>query len=245
MPSSWRRYRCRDLPVGVWIVDLAKRLSQLAAVGAAPDLAKVPVALGLLFHPHGFITASRQAVAHATQSSLEELGLEVALEETGQDNSFVVEGASPPCLLSHSPGSVADAPLTLQASLSSAPACRTAPSPSTTARSSASARRPSHGGARPTRRPRPAPATRRASRSRASSTRRAPTSCSRCRSRRGASTPSRSSSARWRSLPQSKEVWRALVSFFLYSLSVLLAIAGSFSFPGLCALESRMAAFSS
>ena len=42
-----------------------------------------------------------------------------------------------------------------------------------------------------------------------------------------------------------RDGWRALVSFFLYSLSVFLAIAGSFSFPGLCALESGMAAFSS
>ncbi|GAA5943977.1 hypothetical protein JCM3775_004729 [Rhodotorula graminis] len=94
VPSSWRRYRCRDLPVAVWIVDLAKRLSQLATVGAAPSLAQVPVALGLLFHPHGFITASRQAVAHSTQASLEELHLEVALEVTGQPDSFVVEGFS-------------------------------------------------------------------------------------------------------------------------------------------------------
>lgn len=96
VPSSWRRYRCRELPVGIWIADLAKRLTQLATVVESADLAKVPVALGLLFHPHGFITASRQAVAHATQASLEELSLEVALEETGGDNSFIIEGALSP-----------------------------------------------------------------------------------------------------------------------------------------------------
>ncbi|BGP45295.1 dynein heavy chain [Rhodotorula kratochvilovae] len=94
VPSSWRRYRCRELPVGAWVIDLSKRLAQLATIVARADLAKVPVALGLLFHPHGFITASRQAIAHATQASLEELSLQVNLEETGGANSFVVEGLS-------------------------------------------------------------------------------------------------------------------------------------------------------
>ncbi|GAA5826137.1 hypothetical protein JCM11251_007177 [Rhodosporidiobolus azoricus] len=92
VPISWRRYRCRSLPVGAWIVDFTKRVAQLEAIVQNSDLGKVPVALGLLFHPHGFITASRQAIAHATQSSLEELALEVLLEETGARNSFVIEG---------------------------------------------------------------------------------------------------------------------------------------------------------
>lgn len=94
VPSAWKRYRCRELPAGVWIADLAKRLAQLKRVVANGDLAKAPVAPGLLFHPHGFITASRQAVAHATKTSLEELSLQVNLEETGGQHSFVVEGAS-------------------------------------------------------------------------------------------------------------------------------------------------------
>ncbi|GAA6000808.1 hypothetical protein JCM10207_004669 [Rhodosporidiobolus poonsookiae] len=92
VPSSWRRYRCRTLAVGSWIADLARRIAQLAAVAQSSDLGAVPVALGLLFQPQGFITASRQAVAHATQSSLEELSLQVNLEETGGASAFTVEG---------------------------------------------------------------------------------------------------------------------------------------------------------
>ncbi|GJN87844.1 hypothetical protein Rhopal_000799-T1 [Rhodotorula paludigena] len=94
VPASWRRYRCRALPVGTWLVDLSKRIAQLATVVGSADLAAVPVALGLLFHPHGFITASRQAVAHRTKSSLEELSLEVELEQTGGENAFTIEGLS-------------------------------------------------------------------------------------------------------------------------------------------------------
>ncbi|GEM09361.1 cytoplasmic dynein heavy chain 1 [Rhodotorula toruloides] len=92
VPSIWKRYRCRDLPASVWIADLAKRLAQLERIVANGDLAAAPVAPGLLFHPHGYITASRQAVAHATKTSLEELSLQVDLETTGGEHSFVVEG---------------------------------------------------------------------------------------------------------------------------------------------------------
>lgn len=93
VPGTWKRYRCRDLPASVWIADLAKRLAQLHRIVANGDLAKAPVAPGLLFHPHGYITASRQAVAHATKTSLEELMMQVNLAETGEEHSFVVEGA--------------------------------------------------------------------------------------------------------------------------------------------------------
>ncbi|BGP05267.1 dynein heavy chain [Rhodotorula toruloides] len=92
VPGTWKRYRCRDLPASVWIADLAKRLAQLHRIVANGDLAKAPVAPGLLFHPHGYITASRQAVAHATKTSLEELMMQVNLAETGEEHSFVVEG---------------------------------------------------------------------------------------------------------------------------------------------------------
>ncbi|EGU12572.1 Dynein [Rhodotorula toruloides ATCC 204091] len=92
VPATWKRYRCRDLPASVWIADLAKRLAQLQRIVANGDLAKAPVAPGLLFHPHGYFTASRQAVAHATKTSLEELSMHVNLEETGGQHSFVVEG---------------------------------------------------------------------------------------------------------------------------------------------------------
>lgn len=93
VPLSWRRYRCRDLAAGAWIADLSKRLAQLAKIVAAGDLGGSSTSLGLLFHPHGFVTASRQAVAHATKSSLEQLSLRVSLEQTGGVDSFTIEGA--------------------------------------------------------------------------------------------------------------------------------------------------------
>ncbi|GAA5960288.1 hypothetical protein JCM21900_000936 [Sporobolomyces salmonicolor] len=92
VPSSWRRYRCRNLAVGSWVADLSKRIGQLASIVEAGNLGEAPVALGLLFHPHGFITASRQAIAHATKSSLEQLSLQVEIEKTGGSGSFIVEG---------------------------------------------------------------------------------------------------------------------------------------------------------
>ncbi|GAA5901689.1 dynein heavy chain [Sporobolomyces salmoneus] len=92
VPTTWRRYRCRSLPVAAWIADFSKRVAQLESVVKVEDLARAPVSLGLLFQPQGYITASRQATAHATGTSLEQLSLQVALEETGSVNSFTIEG---------------------------------------------------------------------------------------------------------------------------------------------------------
>ncbi|GAA5850789.1 hypothetical protein JCM8547_009091 [Rhodosporidiobolus lusitaniae] len=92
VPSSWSRYKCRALAVGSWIVDFSKRVQQLSRVVESGELGKVPAELGLLFHPHGYITASRQSVAQRTGSSLEELGLEVRVEDVGGEGAFTVEG---------------------------------------------------------------------------------------------------------------------------------------------------------
>lgn len=94
VPSSWRRYKCRSLAAGAWIADLTKRLNQLTRIVESGDLRGSSTSLGLLFHPHGFVTASRQAVAHATSSSLEQLQLRVDLEGTGGPGSFAIEGSS-------------------------------------------------------------------------------------------------------------------------------------------------------
>ncbi|GAA5974101.1 hypothetical protein JCM11641_003434 [Rhodosporidiobolus odoratus] len=94
VPSSWRRYRCRNLAISAWIADLSKRIQQLRTIVESGSLGDQSVALGLLFQPQGYVTASRQAVAHATQSSLEELSLQVNLEETGGEGAFTVEGLS-------------------------------------------------------------------------------------------------------------------------------------------------------
>ncbi|SCV72617.1 BQ2448_4154 [Microbotryum intermedium] len=93
VPSPWRRYRCRDLAAGAWIADFAQRLAQLTRiVESRGQLGSAPTSLGLLFHPHGFVTASRQAIAHATHTSLEQLSLQLDLEETGAPGAYIVEG---------------------------------------------------------------------------------------------------------------------------------------------------------
>lgn len=84
------QYQCRRLSTSAWIADFVKRLEQLKRVIESADYRRV--SLGLLFHPRGFVTGSRQAISHATQCSLERLSLQVNLESTGAPNSFVIEG---------------------------------------------------------------------------------------------------------------------------------------------------------
>lgn len=98
VPAAWLRYQARSLPVGSWLVDFSKRLEQLTRIVDGGDLSKCSTSLGLLFHPHAFVTASRQAAAHATGSSLEQLHLQVDLETPGGDGTFAIEGASRPAL---------------------------------------------------------------------------------------------------------------------------------------------------
>lgn len=92
VPQSWRRYRCRELPVAAWIADLSARLEHLTRITDQGVEDHAPTSLGLLFHPHGFITASRQAVAHATKSSLEQL--ELCIDLDGRNSGFETTGAS-------------------------------------------------------------------------------------------------------------------------------------------------------
>ena len=92
VPASWRQFRCRDMPVSVWISELVKRLAQLDRLASSDDQASEPVSLGLLFNPTGFVTASRQTAAHALKVSLEELTLGVVLESAPPAHGFALEG---------------------------------------------------------------------------------------------------------------------------------------------------------
>ncbi|KAK4049755.1 dynein heavy chain [Microbotryomycetes sp. JL221] len=100
IPSSWRKYKVREMPVSSWIVDFGRRIEQLERIvnaGQGSVDVKQPVTLGLLFYPHGFVTATRQTVAHETKSSLEMLEMHVELDkarEDGQVGSFSIEGLS-------------------------------------------------------------------------------------------------------------------------------------------------------
>lgn len=92
VPVSWRQFRCRDMPVSVWISELVKRLAQLDRLAGSDTQASEPVSLGLLFNPTGFVTASRQTAAHALKVSLEELTLDVVLESAPPAHGFALEG---------------------------------------------------------------------------------------------------------------------------------------------------------
>lgn len=94
VPTSWLRYKSRSMVVSSWILDFNKRLIQLDRIVSSGlnEGTEMRTDLGLLFNAGGFITASRQSIAHATKCSLETLELHVMLEEVGAEGSFTVEG---------------------------------------------------------------------------------------------------------------------------------------------------------
>lgn len=87
IPASWRLY---DVPLAWllsrWIEDFGKRLQHVGACSGGGS-----VKLGLLFQPEAYLTATQQAVAQASNVSLETLRLRV---DPGQvtDDAFVLEG---------------------------------------------------------------------------------------------------------------------------------------------------------
>lgn len=75
-----------------WIVDLSRRLSQLDSIAGMDNLNNVEVWLGGLFYPEAYITATRQAVAHRKQWSLETLSLRLDIERVNDPGAFIVDG---------------------------------------------------------------------------------------------------------------------------------------------------------
>ncbi|KAG6918668.1 hypothetical protein DXG01_012485 [Tephrocybe rancida] len=94
IPTHWRRYKVhKSMAVSAWLADLARRLQQLAGIASmAGQLQHVEVWLGGLFFPEAYITATRQAVAHRKQWSLETLSLRLDLERVSDPGAFVVDG---------------------------------------------------------------------------------------------------------------------------------------------------------
>ncbi|BEJ00458.1 hypothetical protein CcaverHIS631_0503150 [Cutaneotrichosporon cavernicola] len=91
VPAHWARFKMvKGTSVGQYVVDLVSRLAQLERIatrGAAGG-----VWLGGLFQPEAYITATRQAAAHAAHASLEQLTLSLALESGAGGNGFAIEG---------------------------------------------------------------------------------------------------------------------------------------------------------
>ncbi|KAK0531052.1 dynein heavy chain [Tilletia horrida] len=94
IPNSWRRYAVpKSMPLGLWIADLAQRLAQLEAVSKEARYERFSVTLGLLFAPGAYLTATRQAVAHRTRTSLENLRLELRVNDGGRaEGGFALQG---------------------------------------------------------------------------------------------------------------------------------------------------------
>lgn len=101
IPAAWKTAYAspKSMSLAQWISDLALRLAQVDAVAkartsqGAQSFDTLPVALGLLFAPGAYLTATRQAVAHRTGVSLDQLDLALRLEdETGSQVGFTLTG---------------------------------------------------------------------------------------------------------------------------------------------------------
>lgn len=98
VPLNWRvASEPRRESVDAWLAGFHARLAQLTQL-AAGDLRTDRVALGQMFSPSAFLTATRQAEARRQQVSLEALKLELVLGDIVDAGSFAlknfwVEGA--------------------------------------------------------------------------------------------------------------------------------------------------------
>ena len=82
LPDAWRVYAVpAGTTLGAWLDEFGARLAQLGAVAGAAEPAAERVALGRMFAPGAFLTATRQAEAHRQQRSLEELEVVLHLGE--------------------------------------------------------------------------------------------------------------------------------------------------------------------
>ncbi|KAN0062764.1 dynein heavy chain [Thecaphora frezii] len=81
IPSNWKRYEVpKAMSLAMWIADLRARLEQLERITREDRFDAFSVTLGLLFAPGAYLTATRQAVAHRSGTSLENLKLELDLD---------------------------------------------------------------------------------------------------------------------------------------------------------------------
>ncbi|TXT09077.1 hypothetical protein VHUM_02551 [Vanrija humicola] len=91
VPAHWAKFKMpRGSSVGQYISDLASRLAQLETIatkGVHDD-----IWLGKLFRPEAYITATRQAAAHAQGWSLEQLVLSLHIENQSAAGGFTIAG---------------------------------------------------------------------------------------------------------------------------------------------------------
>jgi hypothetical protein len=103
VPSAWLQYSVpKGLALAAWLADFGERARQWRRIATHPDsagLRALDIWLGGLFSSEAYITATRQAAAHASGASLEELALQVVLDThesptpaPGASNAFTVTG---------------------------------------------------------------------------------------------------------------------------------------------------------
>lgn len=90
VPPHWAKFKMpKGVSVGQYISDLVARLAQLEAIAHGKSTGGIW--LGGLFQPEAYITATRQAAAHAQGASLEQLVLHLDLDAASTD-AFIIEG---------------------------------------------------------------------------------------------------------------------------------------------------------
>ncbi|GAA5808073.1 hypothetical protein MFLAVUS_001455 [Mucor flavus] len=86
IPDHWKRYKVpRNASLNSWLADLKLRLEQVEALAQESSFDQVEIAIGSLFTPEAYVTATRQATAQRYKWSLEELVLDVDIGDTKQD----------------------------------------------------------------------------------------------------------------------------------------------------------------
>lgn len=86
IPDHWKRYKVpRNASLNSWLADLKLRLEQVEALAQETSFDQVEIAIGSLFTPEAYVTATRQATAQRYKWSLEELVLDVDIGDIKQD----------------------------------------------------------------------------------------------------------------------------------------------------------------
>lgn len=95
IPDHWKIYKVpKSVSLNAWIADLNTRLEQVQSMASEQSFDQVEVAIGSLFIPEAYITATRQATAQRYKWSLEELVLDIDIGSSKNVDSvgFTVRG---------------------------------------------------------------------------------------------------------------------------------------------------------
>ncbi|CEG69843.1 Putative Dynein heavy chain [Rhizopus microsporus] len=89
IPDHWKRYKVpKNISLNAWLADLKTRLEQVESVAQEQTFEHVDIAIGSLFTPEAYVTATRQATAQKYKWSLEELILDVDIGKCKQMDSI-------------------------------------------------------------------------------------------------------------------------------------------------------------